>query len=97
MWNLIARLIGALLAILGAALLAYLGRLFYAPGERWLDVLVAIGMPSMLLLTLLGVVSVCGGLALLLRRDPAPDSAINSKFHHAPCVHADGNHPKTKD
>lgn len=97
MGNLIARIVGALLTVLGATLLAYLGRLFYARGERWLDVLVAVGLPSMLLLTLLGVVTLCGGLALLLRRDPSPGSATNSKFGHVRCVHPGGNSLENKD
>jgi len=67
MGQLIHRLIGLLLGLTGAGLLAYLAKALYTPSDRWLNVLVAINMPTMLLLTLTGVSLVAGGLWMLLR------------------------------
>jgi hypothetical protein len=60
------RVIGLLLAVIGAGMLAYLAKALYTPSDRWVNVLVAINMPTMLLLTLIGAGLVCGGLWMLL-------------------------------
>jgi hypothetical protein len=66
MGHLLLRLIGLLLALGGAALLAYLAKALYTPTEHWVNVLVAINMPTMLLLTLAGAGLVGAGLWMLL-------------------------------
>lgn len=96
MLNLIARLIGLLLAVFGAALLAYLARVFYTPTARWLDVLVAIGMPAMLLLTLLGVASLGGGLALAARRGEDPQPPVDRRYAHVRASRAHGKRSENK-
>jgi hypothetical protein len=73
MGKLVFRLIGLALALAGASLLAYLSRALYTPSEHWMDVLVAINMPTMLLLTLAGAFMVGSGLWMLLRPD-RPDA-----------------------
>jgi hypothetical protein len=73
MGHLLHRLIGLLIALGGATLLAYLAKALYTPSERWLNVLVAINMPTMLLLTLTGAALVGGGLWMLLHPNP-PDA-----------------------
>jgi hypothetical protein len=60
------RVIGLLLAVIGAGMLAYLAKALYTPSDRWVNVLVAINMPTMLLLTLIGAGLVGAGLWMLL-------------------------------
>jgi hypothetical protein len=81
MRRVLVRVVGLLLAAAGGALLAYLARALYTPTMEWVDVVVAINMPRMLLLTLLGAALIGAGLWMLLhpaeRRDrPRPRPAI---------------------
>jgi hypothetical protein len=67
MANLLQRVLGLVIAVIGAGMLAYLARALYTPSDRWVNVLVAISMPAMLLLTLIGAGLIGAGLWILLR------------------------------
>jgi hypothetical protein len=66
MANLLQRMLGLVIAVIGAGILAYLAKALYTPSDRWVNVLVAINMPTMLLLTLVGAGLIGGGLWILL-------------------------------
>ena len=68
MSNALQRVMGLVIAIIGAGTLAYLAKALYTPSDRWIGVLVAINLPTMLLLTLIGAFLVGGGLYILLHR-----------------------------
>ena len=69
MGNLLHRMVGLVVTVIGAGVLVYLAKALYTPSERWVDVLVAINLPTMLLLTLVGSGMVGAGLWILLHRD----------------------------
>lgn len=68
MAEVLQRAIGLVIAIIGAGMLAYLDKALYSPSDRWVDVMVAINMPMMLLLTLIAACMVAFGLWIMLRR-----------------------------
>lgn len=82
MRHLATRLIGAVFMLVGAALLAHLGRLFVGRGGRWLEVAAGLDLSMMILLTMVAAAAALVGLALLLQWDPPRDSPVNSKFGH---------------
>jgi hypothetical protein len=69
MGNLLYRMVGLVITVVGASVLAYLDKALYTPSERWVDVLVAINLPTIRLLTLVGSSMVGAGLWTLLHRD----------------------------
>lgn len=68
MSNALQRVVGLVIAIIGAGMLAYLDKALYTPSDRWVDVMVAINMPMMMLLTLIAACLVALGLWIMLRR-----------------------------
>jgi hypothetical protein len=61
MWIRLLRVIGLILTGIGAVIFAYLGRMLISLSERWERLGVSIGMPAMLLLTLLAAALVWVG------------------------------------
>jgi len=64
MWR--SRIAGALTALVGSALMGWLTALFYAPIPDASGILIALGMPGILLGALVAILAICIGMPFAL-------------------------------